>query len=101
MHLHGHWFWIVGFGRPFEGAYKGQELRPSVIRDTATIANKSWLAIRFIADNPGSWILHCHIGESLLDTCCHQPPFWEMESALPCVACLLQPNCHIAGLNLC
>jgi hypothetical protein len=79
MHLHGHWFWIVGFGRPFEGAYKGQELRPSVIRDTATIANKSWLAIRFIADNPGSWILHCHIGESPLDTCCQ-----FLVTARPC-----------------
>eukprot|EP00775_Hariotina_reticulata_P005109 gene5109-5349_t len=65
MHLHGHWFWVIGFGKPFEGPYRGQELHPSVIRDTATIANKSWLAIRFIADNPGAWILHCHIDKHL------------------------------------
>ncbi|CAG8504340.1 2475_t:CDS:2 [Cetraspora pellucida] len=30
-------------------------------RDTVTIPQNGWLAIRFVADNPGIWAVHCHI----------------------------------------
>jgi hypothetical protein len=30
-------------------------------RDTVTVPAQSHVVIRFMADNPGVWILHCHI----------------------------------------
>jgi hypothetical protein len=32
-----------------------------VRRDTTVIQPYSWTLIRFVADNPGLWALHCHI----------------------------------------
>jgi FtsP/CotA-like multicopper oxidase with cupredoxin domain len=34
-------------------------------RDSAHLPENGWLAIRFIADNPGVWLLHCHINSHL------------------------------------
>ena len=30
-------------------------------RDTATLPGNGFLAIAFLLDNPGAWIVHCHI----------------------------------------
>lgn len=30
-------------------------------RDTFTIPEQSHVVVRFRADNPGMWILHCHV----------------------------------------
>ncbi|CAA6671668.1 unnamed protein product [Spirodela intermedia] len=45
-HLHGHDFWVLGYG---EG------------RNTAVIFPYGWTALRFVTDNPGVWAFHCHI----------------------------------------
>ncbi|KAJ6105299.1 hypothetical protein N7523_010109 [Penicillium sp. IBT 18751x] len=68
MHLHGHKFWVLGSG---SGSFPYQsvaEAPSSVInlddppyRDTANLPPAGWLAIRYVTDNPGAWILHCHI----------------------------------------
>ena len=51
MHLHGHRFQVVGAdGRRFPGA----------MRDTVLVPARSAVAIALDADNPGSWMLHCH-----------------------------------------
>ena len=31
-------------------------------RDTAMLIEEGWTAIAFKTDNPGAWLLHCHIG---------------------------------------
>jgi len=31
------------------------------MRDTATLPQYGWVVLRFKADNPGMWILHCHL----------------------------------------
>ena len=49
MHLHGQHFHEVEDGRP--GAY----------RDTTLIGPQERREIAFIADNPGDWLLHCHM----------------------------------------
>lgn len=52
MHLHGHVFQVVGIdGKQLDGA----------MRDTVLVTPNSSLTIRFDADNPGIWPLHCHI----------------------------------------
>jgi FtsP/CotA-like multicopper oxidase with cupredoxin domain len=51
MHLHGHYFRVVGVdGRRFKGA----------IRDTVLVPVGGQVTIQFDADNPGNWAFHCH-----------------------------------------
>lgn len=61
IHLHGHNFYIVGFGT---GNYPGPSnfnLVDPPSRNTIGVPANGWVAIRFIADNPGVWYLHCHL----------------------------------------
>ncbi|KAL2012820.1 hypothetical protein VTN00DRAFT_345 [Thermoascus crustaceus] len=64
IHLHGHDFAILG-----TGPNKYDELRDPLTfnyhnpprRDVALLPSGGWLAIAFRSDNPGVWLLHCHI----------------------------------------
>eukprot|EP01018_Ginkgo_biloba_P037919 Gb_05992 [translate_table: standard] len=63
-HLHGHDFWILGYG---EGAFDPQKdpkkynlLNPP-LRNTVALFPYGWTALRFRADNPGVWAFHCHL----------------------------------------
>lgn len=68
MHLHGHKFWVLGSGK---GDFPYSEVRdvPSSMmnlenppyRDTVELPASGWAVIRYISDNPGAWLLHCHI----------------------------------------
>ncbi|URE49233.1 L-ascorbate oxidase [Musa troglodytarum] len=62
-HLHGHEFWVVGYG---DGRFGEKEvarfnLKNPPLRNTVVIFPYGWTAIRFVADNPGVWAFHCHI----------------------------------------
>ncbi|CAN6169637.1 unnamed protein product [Urochloa humidicola] len=64
-HLHGHDFWVLGYG---EGGYRGDaadearlNLRDPPLRNSVVIFPYGWTKIRFVADNPGVWAFHCHI----------------------------------------
>ncbi|KAI7842552.1 hypothetical protein COHA_003789 [Chlorella ohadii] len=64
MHLHGHWFWVMARGEDGDGAFnpaKHPLKKTPVLRDTATVEANSYLVLRFVANNPGTWIFHCHI----------------------------------------
>jgi FtsP/CotA-like multicopper oxidase with cupredoxin domain len=51
MHLHGHYFKIVGIGDSrIDGA----------VRDTILVPPQERVVIQFDADNPGNWAFHCH-----------------------------------------
>jgi L-ascorbate oxidase len=65
FHLHGHHFWYLGSGT---GTYPGKAAAAASLntinpplRDTATLYPNTWLVFRFIANNPGTWLFHCHI----------------------------------------
>jgi len=61
MHLHGHEFQIVARG---SGSWNGNtNLLPQTPskRDVVTVPANGYTVVRFIADNPGVWFLHCHI----------------------------------------
>ncbi|KAG0231474.1 hypothetical protein BGW42_000226 [Actinomortierella wolfii] len=62
FHLHGHIFQVVaqGTGKYQEGVTPLMTDNP-VRRDTATVPTNGFVVIRFKADNPGVWALHCHI----------------------------------------
>ena len=45
-----------------EGFYVGQALDTTpIIRDTVEVQANSHIVLRFVANNPGVWIMHCHI----------------------------------------
>ncbi len=58
MHLHGHHFEVPG---SLAGIGAGRD--GAVLRDTVLIGPREALAVRFCADNPGKWLLHCHMLE--------------------------------------
>lgn len=74
FHLHGHAFWVLASSpdQYFDwSTYKALNTTlPNLLRrDTLVIDAYGWALIRFVADNPGLWALHCHIS-------------WHMESGL-------------------
>ncbi|KAJ5099685.1 Multicopper oxidase abr1 [Penicillium argentinense] len=64
-HLHGHQFQVVQRttvdGGYFTGAYWQNISHTPVRRDTIMVQNHGHAVIRFRADNPGVWLLHCHV----------------------------------------
>lgn len=68
VHLHGYHFYIVGqgFGN-FNPARDpaGFNLIDPPARNTINVPVGGWAVIRFVADNPGVWLFHCHIDSHL------------------------------------
>ncbi|XP_047311354.1 laccase-17-like [Impatiens glandulifera] len=64
FHLHGFNFFVVGqgFGNydPTNDPNKFN-LKDPVERNTVGVPPGGWVAIRFLADNPGVWFMHCHL----------------------------------------
>ncbi|KAL7583556.1 hypothetical protein Lser_V15G42705 [Lactuca serriola] len=64
MHLHGFNFYILaqGFGNydPINDPRKFNLVNPQE-RNTIGVPTGGWAAIRFRANNPGVWFIHCHL----------------------------------------
>ncbi|XP_075078882.1 laccase-4-like [Nicotiana tabacum] len=64
IHLHGFNFYLVGKGignfNPKTDP-KNFNLVDPVERNTVGVPAGGWVAIRFRADNPGVWFMHCHL----------------------------------------
>lgn len=63
FHLHGHDFYVVGRGYGIYDPAKDPasfNLVDPPLFNTYSLPNPGWLAIRFHANNPGVWLLHCH-----------------------------------------
>ncbi|CAR23847.1 putative oxidoreductase [Lachancea thermotolerans CBS 6340] len=77
-HMHGHTFQVVSVGRKRDGPlYFDNPESPAMkryladvaewqdkvpmTRDTINIPGRSYAVIRLRADNPGFWLLHCHV----------------------------------------
>ncbi|GAV74475.1 Cu-oxidase domain-containing protein/Cu-oxidase_2 domain-containing protein/Cu-oxidase_3 domain-containing protein [Cephalotus follicularis] len=64
IHLHGFNFFVVGRGLGNFNASKDPKkfnLVDPVERNTIGVPSGGWTAIRFRADNPGVWFMHCHL----------------------------------------
>uniref|UniRef100_A0A0D9V7P8 Laccase n=1 Tax=Leersia perrieri TaxID=77586 RepID=A0A0D9V7P8_9ORYZ len=63
LHMHGYNFFVVGqgFGNydPVNDPAKYNLVDP-VERNTVSVPTAGWVAVRFLADNPGVWLMHCH-----------------------------------------
>ena len=55
IHLHGHAFRVI--------ARNGQKVADDAFLDTVLLAPRETAEIAFLADNPGMWMLHCHVLE--------------------------------------
>ncbi|KAK6063513.1 multicopper oxidase [Seiridium cupressi] len=63
IHLHGHDFCVLAQGS--DAVYTSDvslQLNNPPRRDVAMLAANGYLVIGFVTDNPGVWLLHCHIG---------------------------------------
>ncbi|KAL6554837.1 hypothetical protein OROGR_006095 [Orobanche gracilis] len=63
-HLHGHDFWVVGYGTgKFDSVEdpKSYNLVNPIMKNTVAVHPYGWTALRFRANNPGVWAFHCHI----------------------------------------
>ncbi|KAL7108926.1 hypothetical protein ACP275_06G143700 [Erythranthe tilingii] len=64
IHLHGYDFYIIaeGFGNfnAKRDTAKFNLVDPP-LRNTASVPVGGWSVIRFVADNPGVWLMHCHL----------------------------------------
>ncbi|CAL0327926.1 unnamed protein product [Lupinus luteus] len=64
IHLHGYDFYIVAEGFGNFNAKKDSSkfnLVDPPLRNTVAVPVNGWAVIRFVADNPGAWLLHCHL----------------------------------------
>jgi FtsP/CotA-like multicopper oxidase with cupredoxin domain len=53
MHLHGHSFRIL--------KRNGSSIPHNLWGDTVLVPPKETVEVAFVADNPGDWMIHCHI----------------------------------------
>jgi hypothetical protein len=61
MHMHGHRFWLLGSGTSGEPHYSIADQTRALLRDTFHLPHEDgWAITRFVADNPGVWMVHCH-----------------------------------------
>ncbi|VAI51137.1 unnamed protein product [Triticum turgidum subsp. durum] len=63
MHLHGHDFFVLAQGHGnYDAArdVRSYNLVDPPMKNTVQVPRLGWAAIRFVADNPGAWFLHCH-----------------------------------------
>ncbi|KAI4812168.1 putative multicopper oxidase, type 1 [Aureobasidium sp. EXF-8846] len=65
IHLHGHDFFVLGHqaSSNFDASSMTDQLNfdNPPRRDTATLPASGWLVLAFPANNPGAWLMHCHI----------------------------------------
>lgn len=67
FHIHGHHFWYLG---SINGSFDSQNTstietllntKNPPLRDTITLYPEHFAVVRFVANNPGTWLMHCHI----------------------------------------
>ncbi|OIW23743.1 hypothetical protein CONLIGDRAFT_692523 [Coniochaeta ligniaria NRRL 30616] len=62
IHLHGHDFYVLAQGSGTYSASTTLQTTNPPRRDTAMLPASGFLVLSFVTDNPGVWLMHCHIG---------------------------------------
>ncbi len=101
IHLHGHYFRLLGSapnstfptnmtvaqvasnnGKNANGIVLNTD-STATRRDTAHLPEAGWMALRFVADNPGVWLLHCHMNShQSVRTCAPQEEIHRLIAAI-------------------
>ncbi|KAK9379947.1 Cupredoxin [Kockiozyma suomiensis] len=77
MHLHGHNFWVISEDLDHNFEYETVKAAMAEnhstlnfenppFRDGYTVNRAGHIVLRFIADNPGAWMFHCHINSHVI-----------------------------------
>lgn len=61
MHVHGHDFYVLGTGAGVFGDTSTLKFNNPPRRDVAMLPADGWLVLAFETNNPGAWLMHCHI----------------------------------------
>ncbi|KAJ1555735.1 hypothetical protein HK405_013896 [Cladochytrium tenue] len=62
MHIHGHDFWVLARGTgTFSGSLSTYAGTNTPRRDVVMLPASGYLVVAFPIDNPGAWLIHCHI----------------------------------------
>ncbi|KAK4652378.1 hypothetical protein QC762_610630 [Podospora pseudocomata] len=62
LHLHGHDTYVLARGTgPYVELLTSLDLESPPRRDTFNLPQSGYVVLAFQTDNPGSWLLHCHI----------------------------------------
>lgn len=71
IHLHGHDFYVLGASENLpvgpspiffgDGDIDDLNFDNPTRRDVAMLPANGWLVLAFRTDNPGAWLMHCHI----------------------------------------
>lgn len=97
FHLHGHDFLHLGTGTgiftPTPEVIDRLQFDNPIRRDVAMLPGSGWIVIAFLTDNPGAWLLHCHIAWHVSQGLSVQ--FLEQRARIPEVMDLteLDPTC--------
>jgi FtsP/CotA-like multicopper oxidase with cupredoxin domain len=99
IHLHGHDFLVLGTGTGTPNIIDTTEIKKSlsfenpIRRDVAMLPSQGWLAIAFKTDNPGAWLMHCHIAWHVSQGLSVQ--FLERQKEIPNIMALgnVKPTC--------
>ncbi|KAF2851566.1 multicopper oxidase [Plenodomus tracheiphilus IPT5] len=62
IHYHGHDVHIIAQGSGMYSSSVALNLQNPPRRDTAMLPASGYLVVAFETDNPGAWLMHCHIG---------------------------------------
>ncbi|KAK4160716.1 putative laccase precursor [Cladorrhinum sp. PSN259] len=97
IHLHGHDFLTLGIG---SGTFNTAQHKPllnfnnPIRRDVVQVPGNSWMVMAYKTDNPGVWLMHCHIGWHVAMGLGVQ--FLERRPEIPGLMSLNQmvPNCN-------
>ncbi|GLU06838.1 hypothetical protein SLE2022_238280 [Rubroshorea leprosula] len=69
MHLHGYSFYVVGLGLGNFDKDKDPSTYNLVdppLQNTIHVPKNGWMAVRFKANNPGVWYMHCHFDRHMV-----------------------------------
>jgi hypothetical protein len=64
MHVHGHNFVVLGQGNGVfssSSALSTLNFKNPPRRDVVNLVAQGWTVVAFKTDNPGAWLMHCHI----------------------------------------
>lgn len=62
IHLHGHDFYVLAQSTGIYTTSSTISTNNPPRRDVSMLPGSGYMVIAFLTDNPGAWLLHCHIG---------------------------------------
>ena len=85
FHLHGHDFWVLGNSTNSNFSARNDlaslNFNNPPRRDVTFLPASGWVVLAFYSDNPGAWLMHCHIAWHVSEGLAMQ--FVESNSSIP------------------